>query len=75
MRIQYDAEVDALYIEFRPVAAGGAENRPISDEVIADYGPDGRLVGIEILDASAILGEDPSRVVVEVARARTSANR
>lgn len=30
MKIQYDAEVDALYIEFHPLATGTAENRPLS---------------------------------------------
>jgi uncharacterized protein YuzE len=43
MKIYYDAEVDALYIEFHPLADGTAEARPLSDELIANYGPDGRL--------------------------------
>jgi len=55
MRIYYDAEVDALYLEFRPLEPGTAEARPISDDIIADYGPDGRLAGLEILDASQVL--------------------
>jgi len=75
LKIEYDCEVDALYIQFRPVAPGTAENRPISDDVIADYGPDGKLVGIEILDASVVLGEEPDRVIVEVATARAAASR
>ena len=70
MKIEYDPEVDALYIQFRPVPDGGAENRPISDDIIADYGPDGKLVGLEILDASAVLGEEAGRVVVDVATAK-----
>jgi hypothetical protein len=35
MKIYYDAEVDALYIEFHPLADGTAEARPLSDELIA----------------------------------------
>jgi uncharacterized protein YuzE len=66
MKIEYDPEVDALYIQFRAVAPGTAEARPISDDVIADYGPDGKLVGLEILDASVVLGDESSRVVVEL---------
>ncbi|HHT9126654.1 MAG TPA: DUF2283 domain-containing protein [Candidatus Brocadiia bacterium] len=66
MKIQYDAEVDALYIEFHPLAPGTAENRPLSEEVIANYGPNGRLAGIEILDASVVLGEDIQKLVFEV---------
>lgn len=66
MKIQYDAEVDALYIEFRPLAPGTAENRSLSDEVTANYGPDGRLAGLEILNASTTLGEDLKKLVFEV---------
>ena len=71
MRIEYDSEVDALYIQFRPTAPGTAQNRQVSEDVIADYGPDGKLVGLEILDASVVLGEEAGRVVVEVAGRRT----
>lgn len=66
MKIHYDAEVDALYIEFHSLTPGTAENRPLSDEVTANYGPDGRLAGLEILDASAVLGEDLKKLVFEV---------
>ncbi|HHT9155207.1 MAG TPA: DUF2283 domain-containing protein [Candidatus Tripitaka sp. YC43] len=66
MKIHYDAEVDALYIEFHSLAPGTAENRPLSDEVTANYGPDGRLAGLEILDASVVLGEDLKKLVFEV---------
>lgn len=66
MKIHYDAEVDALYVEFHSLAPGTAENRPLSDEVTANYGPDGRLAGLEILDASAVLGEDLKKLVFEV---------
>ncbi len=52
MKIYYDAEVDVLYFEFRSLEPGTAEARPLSDSVIADYGPDGYLAGLEILDAS-----------------------
>jgi uncharacterized protein YuzE len=67
MKIEYDPEVDALYIRLRPAPEGGVENRPVTDEVIADYGPDGRLVGLEILEASTLLGAEDGRVTVELA--------
>jgi len=69
MKIYYDVEVDALYIEFHPLADGTAEARPMSDELIANYGPDGRLAGLEILDASQVLGQIEGRIVFEVAPA------
>lgn len=66
MKIQYDAEVDALYIEFKPLKPGTAENRELSEDVIANYGPDGKLSGLEILNASVVLGERVNKVIVEV---------
>ncbi|MGL4376730.1 MAG: DUF2283 domain-containing protein [Microcoleaceae cyanobacterium] len=66
MKIYYDAEVDALYIELRSLAAGTAENRELSEDITANYGPDGKLAGLEILDASSVLGDNFSKVVVEL---------
>jgi len=66
MKINYDAEVDALYIEFRPLKKGQAETRPLSDDAIANYGPDGKLAGLEVLDASVVLGKAFEKVIVEV---------
>ena len=65
MRIQYDREVDALYIELLPLAPGTAENRELTEDIIADYSPDGKLAGIEILDASQVLGEQLKEIIVE----------
>jgi len=67
MKIRYDAEVDALYIELRPLAPGTAECRELTPEVTADYGPDGRLAGLEILDASLVFGDEARKVEVELA--------
>ena len=66
MKIQYDSEVDALYIEFHPVEPGTAENRELSEDVLANYGPDGKLAGLEILNASAVLGEKLNKVILEL---------
>ncbi|MFN8459002.1 MAG: DUF2283 domain-containing protein [Anaerolineae bacterium] len=72
MKIYYDAEVDALYIEFHPLADGTAEARPLNDEVIANYGPDGKLAGLEILDASQVLDQKEGRLVFEITPALVS---
>ena len=69
MKISYDAQVDALYIDLRPLAPGTAEARPLSEDVIANYGPDGKLAGLEILDASEVLGHPDRGVVLEIAPA------
>ena len=68
MKISYDAKVDALYIEFYPLAPGTAENKPLAEDVIANYGPDGKLAGLEILDASILLGQktDENGLVFQV---------
>ncbi|WP_017714911.1 DUF2283 domain-containing protein [Kamptonema formosum] len=65
MKIHYDAEVDALYIELLPLAPGTAENRELTEEIIANYSPDGKLAGLEILDASQVLGEQLQEIIVE----------
>lgn len=67
MKIRYDAEVDALYIELRTLEPGTAEYRELTPDITADYGPDGKLAGLEILDASEVLGEDAHTVVLELA--------
>jgi uncharacterized protein YuzE len=66
MKIYYDTEVDALYIEIHQLTDGTAEARSLSDELIANYGPDGRLAGLEILDASQVLGQEAGRLVFEI---------
>jgi len=73
MKVKYDAEADAVYIEFRKAAGGAVETRQLTDEIIVDYGRDGKLVGIEILNASIVLGEEPGRVIVDVATAKARA--
>lgn len=69
MRIIYDQHPDALYIELRPLAPGTVEGRPVTEDITLDFGPDGKLAGIEILDASALLGDYPDRVIFEIAPA------
>lgn len=69
MRIYYDAEVDALYVQFRFLEPGTVQARPLSDQIIADYDAEGRLVGLEILDAGELLGEERGRLMLEIAPA------
>ena len=73
MKIRYDAEVDALYIELRTLEPGTAECRELTSDITADYGPDGKLAGLEILDASQVLGEDAHKVVLELAPVASTA--
>lgn len=50
MKVSYDREVDALYVKIGSEKPDGVSE--ISDGVSVDLTEDGRLVGIEILDAS-----------------------
>lgn len=56
MKISYDPEADALYIR---LIEGKQECRTLrlNEEAALDLGPGEALVGIEILDASQVLGE------------------
>ncbi len=64
MKITYDPEVDALYIRFREATV---TTKHIGEGLAADYDAEGRLAGIEILDAAKRLGgrEVFSQVVLE----------
>ncbi len=50
MLVRVDKEADALYLQLSDEEVESSEE--VSDGVILDYTADGRLVGIEILDAS-----------------------
>jgi uncharacterized protein YuzE len=54
MRIRYDAEVDALSIVFRDATVTTQE---LADGVAGEYDEQGRLVGLEILDAAKRFGD------------------
>lgn len=64
MTVSYDAEVDVLRIRFsmRPVEESD-EDKP---GVIIDYDVDGKVVGLEILDASRQM-DNPATVEVKIA--------
>ena len=57
MRITYDSEIDALYIRF----SEGTVITKHFEGFSADYDKEGRLAGIEILDAAKRL----RRIVLE----------
>ena len=44
---------------------GTAENRELTEDIITNYSPDGKLAGLEILDASLVLGEQLQEIIVE----------
>ncbi len=50
MKIDYDKEVDALYFQFLNEKA--SETEEVEPGIIVDFTKDGRVLGIEILNAS-----------------------
>lgn len=50
MKIDYDKEVDALYIQFLNEKV--SETEEVEPGIIVDFSGDGRVLGIEILNAS-----------------------
>ena len=51
MRITYDAEADAAYVYLTELVEE-PETRTITNDIYLDFDEQGRLVGIEVLDAS-----------------------
>jgi uncharacterized protein YuzE len=64
MRIRYDGEVDALSIVFRDATVTTQE---LAEGIAAEYDEQGRLVGLEILDAAKRFGDPTAlgQVVLE----------
>ena len=54
MRIEYDAEADALYVQFKDVRPD--DNVDVEEGVTVDLNDEGHIVGLEILDAAERLG-------------------
>ena len=64
MKIEYDPEADALYIQLRQAPV--EDNVDIEDGVSVDLDGDTHIVGIEVLDASKRLSPtDLSSIVIE----------
>ena len=64
MKIEYDPEADALYIQIREARAD--DNIDIEDGVSVDFDENRHIVGVEILDASKRLSpSDLSSITIE----------
>ena len=56
VKVEYDPVVDAAYIRFSHEDI--TETEEVSQGIILDYDKDGRIVGLEVLDARAHLPKD-----------------
>ena len=68
MKISYDAEVDALTITFRETTV---TTKHLAEGIAADYDCEGRLAGLEILDAKRRFGDEHTFEKVTVEGLRT----
>ena len=67
MKINYDSEVDALYIYL--LEAQVIESEEIAPDIIVDFSEDGKVIGIEILNVSKHLREISDLSKIRVANA------
>lgn len=56
MKINYDEEADALYVEFKKGTFD--KNKKVNDYTIIDLNKEGDVLGIEFLDASKNLPKE-----------------
>jgi len=64
MKIEYDSTRDLLYVWFGKPGEKAARTETVGPGVFADFDRRGRLIGIEILDASDVMEQ---KVQFEVA--------
>ena len=57
MKIEYDPDRDLLYIYFAEIETKAAQTVTITPGVHADFDRDGKLMGIEVLEASKVMGK------------------
>ncbi len=57
MRVRVDHKADAVYLDLTDREI--AESEEVADGIVVDYDAEGRIVGLEILEASRRTG-DPS---------------
>ncbi len=55
MKIEYDSTRDLLYIWFGLPGQKAAKTETVTPGVHADFDRQGRLIGLEVLDASEVL--------------------
>jgi len=55
MKISYDPKVDAMYIRFK--SGTYDHTKKVTDEILVDVAKDGKVLGLEILDAKKQFGE------------------
>jgi len=66
MKLEYDPVRDLLYIYFVEAHAKAAKTITVVPGVHADFNVKGKLIGIEVIDASEIMGKKIEFTLPEV---------
>jgi uncharacterized protein YuzE len=68
MKLEYDPVRDLLYIYFAETSARAAKTVTVVPGVHADFSGEGKLIGIEVIDASEIMGKKIEFTLPEVSQ-------
>jgi len=71
VRVEYDSKADAMYIWLRKARYEISEE--LAENVIIDLDKSGRIIGIEILDATKNLGKDLVNKILSTEKMVTAA--
>lgn len=67
MKITFDKDADAVYIYFKEISPGEVKNTiSLNDSVNIDFDEEGKILGIEILDASKNLSSDTLKSAISI---------
>ena len=66
MKLEYDPVRDLLYIYFTETSAKAAKTETVMPGVHADFNVEGKLIGLEVIDASEIMGKKIEFTLPEV---------
>jgi len=71
VRVEYDSKADAMYIWFRKAKYEISEE--LAENIVIDLDKSGRIIGIEILDASKNLGKELVNKILRTEKLVTAA--
>jgi len=57
MKIEYDKDVDAAYIYLTDSKIKSAKTVELNENIILDYDREGKIIGVEVLQASVVLSK------------------
>ena len=66
MKLEYDPVRDLLYIYFAEAFVKEAKTVTVVPGVHADFNAEGKLIGIEVIDASEIMGKKIEFTIPEI---------